>query len=162
MPDTPDTSTANVEAIARHIADEGLPKTAAVIMALVAERDAIKAEMKETEEIAERDGYEEGVQHCDMLTGGDGDYYYSTMGDDCPDPATMKARMQQRYAALEAKAARADALEAEVQRLWVALSGIAHTFTENSHGGMQTLPATEYQRMARSALTPPAPEEPKA
>jgi hypothetical protein len=34
-----------------------------------------------------------------------------------------------------------------------ALNSIAHTFMENSQGGLSTLPAGEYQRMAREALT---------
>lgn len=37
--------------------------------------------------------------------------------------------------------------------LVAALNSIAHTFMENSQGGLSTLPAGEYQRMAREALT---------
>lgn len=37
--------------------------------------------------------------------------------------------------------------------LVAALNSIAHTFMENSQGGTTALPAYEYQRMAREALT---------
>ena len=44
------------------------------------------------------------------------------------------------------------ALIAENERMRQSLVRIAHTFTENSHGDMSCLPASEYQRMARAAL----------
>lgn len=45
-------------------------------------------------------------------------------------------------------------LVAKNERLRAALRNIAHTFTENSHGDMKTLPAHQYQAMARIALSP--------
>lgn len=45
------------------------------------------------------------------------------------------------------------AAEREIERLRGALSCIAHTFTEDSHGGTKALPATDYQAMARAAIT---------
>jgi hypothetical protein len=46
------------------------------------------------------------------------------------------------------------ALIAEVERLRAVLEMIARTFTENSFGGTVTLPAEDYQKMARAALEP--------
>lgn len=45
------------------------------------------------------------------------------------------------------------AARAEADRLRRALLLIAHTFTEDSHGGTKMLPASEYQDMARAALS---------
>lgn len=49
-------------------------------------------------------------------------------------------------------AARIETLERALEGATTALTCIAHTFTEDSHGGTKTLPATDYQRMAREAL----------
>jgi outer membrane murein-binding lipoprotein Lpp len=49
--------------------------------------------------------------------------------------------------------------EAELATAREALTAIAHTFTEDSHGNMKTLSATEYQAIARAAL--PATPEPQ-
>lgn len=45
-----------------------------------------------------------------------------------------------------------DALRARVAQLEAALEWIAITFTEDSHGNMKTLPASDYQDHARVAL----------
>lgn len=42
--------------------------------------------------------------------------------------------------------------DADLVRKDAALFSIAHTFTEDSHGGTKCLPGTEYQAMARAAL----------
>ncbi len=44
------------------------------------------------------------------------------------------------------------AAEAERDRYKSALFSIAHTFTEDSHGGTKTVPVVDYHAMARSAL----------
>ena len=44
-----------------------------------------------------RDGYENAVQDIDIMLGGDGEYFASTCGDDCADPAAMKARILERW-----------------------------------------------------------------
>lgn len=72
-------------------------------------------------EIGKRDGYEEAVQDIDLMTGGDGEYRVAVFlggGVDedrhCPDPAAMKARIADRFAALrrdEGKGVREAALE---------------------------------------------------
>lgn len=58
-------------------------------------------------DIGKRDGYEEAVQDIDLMTGGDGEYRVAVFlggGVDedrhCPDPAAMKARIAERFAAL--------------------------------------------------------------
>ena len=68
---------------------------------------ATGGEDDEMYEIGKRDGYEEAVQDIDLLTGGDGEYRVSVfleggVDDDrhCPDPAAMKARIAERFAAL--------------------------------------------------------------
>lgn len=54
----------------------------------------------EAYELGKRDGYEEAVQEIDVATGGDGEYRYCTDHDPerhCPDAATMKARIIERF-----------------------------------------------------------------
>jgi hypothetical protein len=48
--------------------------------------------------LGKRDGYETAVQDIDMLTGGDGEYCYSTIEGErhCPNVDTMKARIARR------------------------------------------------------------------
>ena len=52
----------------------------------------------EAYELGKRDGYESAVQDIDMLTGGDGEYCYSTIEGErhCPNVDTMKARIARR------------------------------------------------------------------
>ncbi len=69
----------------------------------------------ETYEIGKRDGREEAVQEIDRLTGGDGEYFYSTLpGRGCPGPADMIKNIADRFVTLRARAEKA---EAEVARL---------------------------------------------
>lgn len=67
----------------------------------------------EAYELGERDGYESAVQDIDMLTGGDGEYCYSTIGGErhCPDADSMKARIARRFTT------QSDALQAEIETL---------------------------------------------
>jgi hypothetical protein len=52
-------------------------------------------------EIGKSDGYGSAVQDIDLLTGGDGEYFASTIpGRGCPDAATMKAGIVARFDAL--------------------------------------------------------------
>lgn len=58
-------------------------------------------EAEEAHQLGKSDGYEEAVQDIDRLTGGDGEYVFSTIpGEGCPDPAAMKARIVARFADL--------------------------------------------------------------
>jgi hypothetical protein len=67
------------------------------------------ADEQETYDIGHRDGYESAVQDVDLMTGGDGEYYASTIpGHGCPDPAAMKARIDERFKALTARAEKAE------------------------------------------------------
>jgi hypothetical protein len=50
--------------------------------------------------IGKRDGYAEGLAKIDCLTGGDGEYFASTIGPDCPDESAMLAKIVGRFAAL--------------------------------------------------------------
>ena len=52
----------------------------------------------EAYDLGKRDGYEKAVQDIDMLTGGDGEYCYSTIEGErhCPNVDTMKARIARR------------------------------------------------------------------
>ena len=67
-------------------------------------------------ELGKRDGYESAVQDIDMLTGGDGEYCYSTVGGErhCPDPDSMKARIADR---IEAQAAEIERLNKSAECL---------------------------------------------
>lgn len=62
---------------------------------------------------------------------------------------------EQDFAAFEGVSAKE--LAATVARYGKALNSIAHTFTEDSFGGTKTLPAGDYQEMARAALAQPSP-----
>jgi hypothetical protein len=58
---------------------------------------------EETYQIGYRDGYERGIQDADVRTGGDGEYFASTIpGRGCPDPQTMLKRLSERHDALSA------------------------------------------------------------
>lgn len=60
---------------------------------------------EETYQIGVRDGYEGAVQDIDLQTGGDGEYYASTIpGRGCPDADTMIAGIVGRYDAAIARA----------------------------------------------------------
>jgi hypothetical protein len=75
--------------------------------ALTSSSTATVDEEEEAYELGKRDGYSEAVQDIDLLTGGDGEYRYSTLGGErhCPDPDTMKARIVQRFATLPSSTA---------------------------------------------------------
>ncbi len=63
---------------------------------------------EETYKIGFDDGYSEAVQDIDRRTGGDGEYFASTIpGEGCPDPATMILKIADRFEAL-AKRPRVD------------------------------------------------------
>ncbi len=56
---------------------------------------------EETYQIGKRDGYEEAVADIDQMTGGDGEYFASTIpGRGVPDAPTMAAGIAERFAAL--------------------------------------------------------------
>lgn len=56
-------------------------------------------------EIGKRDGYEQAVQDIDLLTGGDGEYRWSSLPQrNCPDAVSMKAAIHERYLELESGA----------------------------------------------------------
>lgn len=59
-------------------------------------------EEAEAYEFGKRDGYESAIQDLDLATGGDGEFYASTLpGRGCPDAEAMKARILERFAALQ-------------------------------------------------------------
>lgn len=63
------------------------------------------------------------------------------------------AELVEKYGAMLLRAeAERDALRTRVEKLEAALEWIAITFTEDSHGNMKTLPASDYQDHARAAL----------
>lgn len=71
-------------------------------------------------------------------------------------PFTYKGMIHQNeinYAKFKAAGASASSAIEERDRLKSALFMIAHTFTEDSHGGTKCLPGSDYQRMARAAIT---------
>ena len=66
----------------------------------------------ETYEIGKRDGYADAIQWVDQHTGGDGEYFASTLpGRGCPGPVEMRERIVERFQALE------EALDPFVQAL---------------------------------------------
>lgn len=69
--------------------------------------------------LGKRDGYETAVQDIDMLTGGDGEYCYSTIEGErhCPNPDSMKARIAERF---NSQPTQSDALRDLVAALYCA------------------------------------------
>lgn len=59
---------------------------------------ASRADEDETYEIGKRDGRSEALAEIDLLTGGDGEYFASTLGDDCRDADAMRDKIVQRFA----------------------------------------------------------------
>ena len=79
------------------------------------------AAVENVEEVAyqtgKRDGYEAAIQEIDQLTGGDGEYRYSTDHDPerhCPDPYAMRVKIKERF---DAFVGGATALAGDVARL---------------------------------------------
>ena len=106
------------------------------LAALSPEAPAREEVEDETYEIGKRDGYEQAVQDIDLMTGGDGEFFVSTAGNDCPDVATMKSRISERFAALtprhEAPAPTCQKCGGEVQG-WNC-QGCGASFRENDDG----------------------------
>jgi len=80
-----------------------------------------------------RDGFSGAVATIDLLTGGDGEYVFSTFGDGCPDPDAMIGRIIARFDARDsdehpqgenAKRLSGEAMPARAE-------GIAHTQPES-------------------------------
>lgn len=66
-------------------------------------------EEEEAYAIGKRDGYESAAQDLDLLTGGDDEYFASTLpGEGCPDAAAMKVRIADRFSTLRASLAEAE------------------------------------------------------
>lgn len=56
-----------------------------------------KSEADEAYAIGKRDGYEDAVQAMDVATGGDGEFFTSSDGDDCPNLTAMFGRIIDRF-----------------------------------------------------------------
>lgn len=87
----------------------------------------------ETYQIGVRDGRCEALAEIDRLTGGDGEYFASTLGDDCRDEDAMRDKIVERFAEAASRQ--------EVERLREALERIAgqhgpysHPFPEGGEG----------------------------
>jgi hypothetical protein len=80
-----------------------LPQLFTTLRALYARAIKAEAENDEAYELGKRDGYIEAVQDIDMLTGGDGEYFASTIpGRGCEDADAMKQKIAERFEAVEA------------------------------------------------------------
>ena len=87
----------------------------------------------EAYDLGKRDGYEKAVQDIDMLTGGDGEYCYSTIEGErhCPNVDTMKARIAHRLR----QPTQSDALREENERLRALLArtvSLAEVYAEGT------------------------------
>lgn len=87
----------------------------------------------EAYDLGKRDGYEKAVQDIDMLTGGDGEYCYSTIEGErhCPNVDTMKARIARRLR----QPTQSDALREENERLRALLArtvNLAEVYAEGT------------------------------
>jgi len=88
----------------------------------------------EAYDLGKRDGYEKAVQDIDMLTGGDGEYCYSTIEGErhCPNPDSMKARIAERF---NSQPTQSDALREENERLRALLArtvNLAEVYAEGT------------------------------
>lgn len=89
----------------RRTVAEKLDAAADALARVTAERDAAvgsaEAEGEESYQIGLRDGYEQGVQKADEVTGGNGEYVCCVGADPddrhCPGPAEMLKRMAERW-----------------------------------------------------------------
>ncbi len=64
---------------------------------------AVPSEEEVFYEIGKQDGYSQAVQDIDLRTGGNGEYFASTIpGRGCPDASTMIQNIVDRFAALAA------------------------------------------------------------
>jgi hypothetical protein len=91
---------------------------------------AVEAQEDEAYEIGKKDGYALAVQDIDVLTGGDGEYFASTIpGRGCPDEDSMKARIVKRF---DDMLAAAEHEGKAIDRLIAALSKIAPITTRDT------------------------------
>jgi hypothetical protein len=64
-----------------------------------------QVEEDEAYELGKQDGYSDAIQWVDQHTGGDGEYFASTIpGRGCPGPVEMRERIVERFAALKGEA----------------------------------------------------------
>lgn len=83
-------------------------------LALLDAKDAEIAESHQLQELAKREGVSETIQRIDLLTGGDGEYRYSTDSQrNCPDEAAMETRIVKRLNEALSRAEQAEAALAE-------------------------------------------------
>jgi hypothetical protein len=95
----PTQSDALREALEKVITSSNLEKAHEIAATTLEELRQPTQSDDEAYELGKRDGYESAVQDIDMLTGGDGEYRYSTIGGElhCPNPDSMKARIAERF-----------------------------------------------------------------
>ena len=76
------------------------------------------AQDEDTYKMGIRDGYEEATQDIDLLTGGDGEYFASTLPSrGCEDAGAMKRGIEVRFAAKDERIARLEAALRDLLRL---------------------------------------------
>lgn len=76
----------------------------------LARAERAEQESEEMQRLAKEEGVEEATQHIDRITGGDGEYRYSTLGGErhCPSVEVMQDRIAARFDGLRARAERAE------------------------------------------------------
>ena len=94
----PTQSDALREALEKVITSSNLEKAHEIAATTLEELRQPTQSDDEAYDLGKRDGYEKAVQDIDMLTGGDGEYCYSTIEGErhCPNVDTMKARIARR------------------------------------------------------------------
>jgi hypothetical protein len=95
----PTQSDALREALEKVITSSNLEKAHEIAATTLEELRQPTQSDDEAYDLGKRDGYEKAVQDIDMLTGGDGEYCYSTIEGErhCPNPDSMKARIAERF-----------------------------------------------------------------
>nr|WP_312055093.1 hypothetical protein [Brevundimonas diminuta] len=135
-------------------------------------RKVLRAQPQAREEgdydLGKRDGYERAVQDIDLLTGGDGEYVFSTDGGGCLDAESMKARIAERFQAREDAQPFMWAYQTVTEGEWRAFSkqleradgsicpGVAlftHPAPDALRIALEALPGATYQKSETITLT---------
>ena len=129
----PTQSDALREALEKVITSSNLEKAHEIAATTLEELRQPTQSDDEAYDLGKRDGYEKAVQDIDMLTGGDGEYCYSTIEGErhCPNVDTMKARIARRLR----QPTQSDALREENERLRALLArtvNLAEVYAEGT------------------------------
>lgn len=121
-----------------------------------------EADGEHTYELGKRDGYEDAVQTIDVETGGDGEFYGSTIPGRGVDVPTMQENIVNRFEQLKQACNSHTSLTQDVERLRDALAGLlafdSEAYDRKSHRARALIEAKKKARAALTASTAPSTE----